>query len=260
MERSLFPSRERARAAVMAGQVQVGGQTILKPGTLVDTEADITINGPALPYVSRGGLKLQKAIEEFGINFNGMVVLDVGASTGGFTDCALQHGAHKVYALDVGHGLLDWTLRSDPRIVLLEKVNVRYLDPEMIPEKADIVTVDVSFISLLKTLGPITAVMKKGAQLIALVKPQFEVGRHQVGKHGVVKDASAHCEVLLRVAGGMRASGLCPWGLTFSPIRGPKGNIEFLVAADYLADRHRLAAEAKITEVVQQSHKLLLGE
>ena len=251
-ERGLFTSRSAARAAVMAGLVSVEGRQVDKPGTLVDAAAEIIVK--ELPrYVSRGGLKLEKALTVFGIDLSGRVAMDVGASTGGFTDCMLQHGARRVYSVDVGYGQLDWRLRQDERVISLERTNIRYLDPEVLSEPLQFAAVDVSFISLELVLPVLQRLQVP--EIAALVKPQFEVGRGQVGKKGVVRDPAAHLAVLQKIAALAVELGYDVAGGTFSPIRGPEGNIEYLL--------HLLAAEAPgadkadLAAVVADAHQAL---
>lgn len=253
VRRGLYPSRERARSVIMAGRVFVNGQRVDKPGTAVVPDAEIQVRGKDNPYVSRGGLKLARAIEEFGIDLEGKVVLDVGASTGGFTDCALQAGAARVIAVDVGYGQLAWKLRNDSRVTCLERTNIRYLDPESLPARADAVTVDVSFISLTKILDRLHALSGDEARFILLIKPQFEAGREKVGKKGVVRDPKVHLEVLYRVLDRMRAQGWSVLGITHSPIRGPEGNIEYLVYAAKQNGVDRVSAEA-VRDAVERAH------
>lgn len=230
--RGFFPSREQARAAIMAGEVLADEIKLDKAGSLVREDAAIRLLGERLPYVSRGGLKLAKAIEAFSLNFQDAVVVDIGASTGGFVDCALQHGAGKVYAVDVGYNQLAWKLRQDQRVIVLEKTNARFLDNSVIPEQADFLTADVSFISLTLALpGAIRAVLKAGGQVAALIKPQFEAGREQVGKGGVVRDPSIHQAVIEKIFAFCEEQGLAVQGLDFSPITGADGNIEYLLHA-----------------------------
>ncbi len=222
-------SREKAKRMIMAGMVFVGGQREDKPGTMIDTDADVEIKGRTNPYVSRGGLKLQKAFETFDIDVTGRICIDAGASTGGFTDCMLQHGASKVYSVDVGYGQLDWNLRNDPRVVCMEKTNVRYLNPDMLEPGIGFATADLSFISLTKVLGAIASCLEEDGQLVTLVKPQFEAGREKVGKKGVVRDPIVHTEVIRKIVCFAESIGLVPAGLTYSPIKGPEGNIEYLL-------------------------------
>jgi len=227
--RGLAESREKAQALILAGEVYVNGERVDKAGTKVPLEAEIEVRGRGLPYVSRGGLKLEKAIKEFGLRVDGLVCADLGASTGGFTDCLLQHGARRVYAIDVGRGQLHFRLREDPRVVVMEGVNARYLRPDDLPEKVDLVTIDVSFISLTKVLPAAKEILKPGGLIVALIKPQFEVGRGRVGKGGVVRDASLHQEVIEKIKDFARELGLEVLGVTESPILGPAGNKEFLI-------------------------------
>lgn len=227
-ERGLQESRQRAQAVIMSGEVFVNGQRVDKPGTAVAEDAQIEVRGGTLAYVSRGGLKLEKAMAAFPIDLNGAVCADIGASTGGFTDCMLQNGAEKVYAVDVGYGQLAWSLRSDPRVVCMERTNVRYLTPEQIPEPLDFGTVDVSFISLKLILPALHTLLKPEGQLVCLVKPQFEAGREKVGKKGVVRDPAVHREVLEQFLINAAEANFTVKEMTFSPIRGPEGNIEYL--------------------------------
>lgn len=227
--RGLFPSRERAQAAILAGRVAVAGRTEHKAGRLVPEDAEVTIRGEDMPYVGRGGLKLARALDAFGIDPSGLVALDIGASTGGFTDCLLQRGAKRVYAVDVGYGQLAWKLRQDPRVVVLERTNARALGREQVPEAVDIATIDVSFISLEKVLPAVSRLLAPGGVIVALVKPQFEAGPAQVGKGGVVRDPAVHREVLRRVCRAAGAMGLEAADLVPSPIRGDEGNAEFLL-------------------------------
>lgn len=227
-DRNMFPSREKARASIMAGVVYVDGMRVDKPGTKVDADAEITVKGDVCPYVSRGGLKLEKAIDEFGFDLRGCVAVDIGASTGGFTDCMLSQGAEKVYAIDVGYGQLDWKLRNDPRVVNMEKTNIRYLDTDTV-EKADFISIDVSFISLKLVFPVASKLLSENGSLVCLVKPQFEAGRSQVGKKGIVRDSAVHREVIENVISYGEETGLYPHGLTYSPVRGTKGNIEYLM-------------------------------
>ena len=227
-ERGLQESRQRAQAVIMSGEVFVNGQRVDKPGTAVAEDARIEIRGGTLPYVSRGGLKLEKAMATFPIDLHGAVCADIGASTGGFTDCMLQNGAEKVYAVDVGYGQLAWKLRSDPRVVCLERTNARYLTREQVPDELDFASVDVSFISLKLILPPLNGLLKDGGHAACLVKPQFEAGREKVGKKGVVRDPDVHLEVLEHFLDHAKESGFTVLGLTYSPIRGPEGNIEYL--------------------------------
>lgn len=228
-KKNIFSSREKAKSSIMAGLVYVDGQRMDKPGAPVDFDADITVKENLCPYVSRGGLKLEKAIELFGFSLRDAVAVDIGASTGGFTDCMLKNGAKKVYAIDVGYGQLDWKLRNDPRVVNMEKVNVRYLKPGAIEEKADFISIDVSFISLSLVFPVAASLLSEEGALVCLVKPQFEAGRAQVGKKGIVRDSQVHRQVIEKVIGYGEDNGLYSHKLTYSPVTGTKGNIEYLL-------------------------------
>ena len=229
VQRNLAPSREKAKALIMSGIVYVDGQKEDKAGTQFDEAAAIEVRGSTLKYVSRGGLKLEKAMTHFGVEPAGKVCMDVGASTGGFTDCMLQNGAVKVYSVDVGHGQLDWKLRNDERVVCMEKTNIRYVTPEDIGDALNFASVDVSFISLTKVLGPAKELLKDGGQMVCLIKPQFEAGKDKVGKKGVVRDPAVHKEVIERVILFAKSIGFGILHLDYSPIKGPEGNIEYLV-------------------------------
>ena len=229
VSQGLAASREKAKAIIMSGNVLVNGQREDKAGTMIDVKAEITVKGGQLKYVSRGGLKLEKAMSHFDLTLEGRVCMDVGASTGGFTDCMLQNGAVKVYSVDVGHGQLDWKLRNDPRVVCMEKTNIRYVTPEDIDDALDFASVDVSFISLTKILEPARNLLKDGGQMVCLIKPQFEAGREKVGKKGVVRDKAVHLEVVERIVTFALEHGFSVHHLSYSPIKGPEGNIEYLV-------------------------------
>ena len=229
VERALAPSREKAKAYIMAGQVYVDGQKEDKAGSMFTETVKVEVRGNTLPYVSRGGLKLEKAMNEFDVSLEGKVCMDVGASTGGFTDCMLQNGGVKVYSIDVGYGQLDWKLRNDPRVVCMEKTNIRYVVPEDIQEKPAFSSIDVSFISLTKILLPAWRLLKCGGQMVCLIKPQFEAGREKVGKKGVVRDPAVHREVIAKVMDFAALLHFSVLGLTWSPIKGPEGNIEYLI-------------------------------
>ena len=227
-ERGLAESRQRAQADIMGGCVFVEGRPTLKAGQAVDEEAQIEVRGQAIPYVSRGGLKLAKAMDVFSLDLTGLVCADIGASTGGFTDCMLQHGAEKVFAVDTGYGKLAWKLRTDPRVVPLERTNARYLTREQIPDALDFASVDVSFISLRLILPALRGVLKDSGRVVCLVKPQFEAGREKVGKKGVVRDPKVHLEVLEHFLDHAAQADFTVAAMDFSPIRGPEGNIEYL--------------------------------
>ena len=230
IEKGLVSSRQRAQALIMAGKVLVNNHIADKPGTPVSSEDDIVLQEEDHPYVSRGGLKLEKALHTLGIDINGFVCLDVGASTGGFTDCLLQHGAGRVYAVDVGYGQLSWKLRQNPRVVVIERMNIRYMQPETIPQLVDLVTIDVSFISLKKVVPEILKFMKNNAGILALIKPQFEVGKRNIGKGGVVRDPDLHAKVIENLSEFFIKKHLyCEWVIP-SPILGPKGNKEFFIS------------------------------
>ncbi len=229
VKRNLAESREKAKAVIMAGNVFVDGQREDKAGSTFPEDVSIEVRGHTLPYVSRGGLKLEKAMANFDVTVADKVCTDVGASTGGFTDCMLQNGAKKVYAIDVGRGQLDWKLRNDPRVVCMEKTNIRYVTPEDIGEPVDFSSIDVSFISLTKVLVPIRDYLRDEGEIVALIKPQFEAGREKVGKKGVVRERSTHLEVIEKVMDYAMSVGFDLYALDFSPIRGPEGNIEYLI-------------------------------
>jgi 23S rRNA (cytidine1920-2'-O)/16S rRNA (cytidine1409-2'-O)-methyltransferase len=229
VERGLVPSRERARALILAGKVVVDDHAVDKAGAQFAADAVIRLKGEDIPYVSRGGLKLEKALDEFTVAVAGRVAVDVGASTGGFTDCLLQRGAARVYAVDVGYGQLAWKLREDPRVVNLERTNIRELATERLGERPSLAVIDASFISLDKVLPPTLDLLTADAEVVALIKPQFEVGRGEVGKGGVVRDASKHALVVENVSETARTLGCRVLGVTESPILGPKGNREFLI-------------------------------
>ena len=245
VKRNLASSREKAKAIIMSGNVFVDGQREDKAGTSFSEEVQIEVRGHALPYVSRGGLKLEKAMKNFDVSMEGKVCTDVGSSTGGFTDCMLQNGAVKVFAIDVGHGQLDWKLRQDERVVCMEKTNLRYVQPEDLGEPIDFSSIDVSFISLTKVLLPIRNYLKENGEIVALIKPQFEAGREKVGKKGVVREKSTHIEVIEKVTDYAVSIGFEVAALEFSPIKGPEGNIEYLVHL-----KKRPEEEARIVESV----------
>ena len=252
VNRGMFESRAKAQAAVMAGQVLVNEQKIDKPGTPVAPEVTIRLLGNKLPYVSRGGLKLEKALQIFPISVDGKVVADIGASTGGFTDCALQNGAATVYAIDVGYGQLAWKLRNDERVVNMERTNVRYLEADSLPEQVDAATIDVAFISLDKILPAVHKILKPEGFVVALIKPQFEAGKENVGKKGVVRDAAVHEQVINNVISFAKSEGFGIAGLDFSPIKGPEGNIEYLLHLT-LGDDDAVSSE-HVAQLVGRSH------
>jgi len=229
VEKGLAASREKAKALIMAGQVLVDNKKIDKAGTEINPELPIRLLGRDIPYVSRGGLKLEKALQVFPVDLHGKVVADIGASTGGFVDCALQNGASKVFAIDVGYNQLDWKLRTDARVINMEKTNARYLQADSLGEQVDVVTTDVAFISLDKILPPAMTFLKADGHVLALIKPQFEAGREKVGKKGVVRDPMVHQEVIEKILRLCDDLGLTVWGLDYSPVKGPEGNIEYLL-------------------------------
>ena len=250
-EKGLVESREKGKRVIMEGSVYVGEKRVDKPGEYLDETVEIHIRSNPLPYVSRGGLKLEKAMAEFGIDLEGSVCMDMGASTGGFTDCMLQSGAKKVYAVDVGYGQLDWRLRNDPRVIVMERTNIRYMENDSIEDRLDFISIDVSFISLKHILPVASAFLKENGKIAALVKPQFEAGRDKVGKKGIVRDRAVHKEVIQAVIGYGKQSGLYPEGLTFSPITGTTGNIEFLMC---LSKNNMELTELEIEKVLDEAH------
>ena len=255
VEKGFFETRSRAQAAIMAGQVLVNEQKIDKTGTQVAPDAAIRILGGDLKYVSRGGLKLEKAVACFGLDLTGKVVSDIGASTGGFTDCALQNGAARVYAIDVGYGQLAWKLRSDGRVVNMERTNVRYLEADSLPEKVDVATIDVAFISLDKVLPAVKKILADDGIVIALIKPQFEAGKENVGKKGVVRDPAVHLNVINSVIAVAKELDFKIAGLDYSPVKGPEGNIEYLL---YLKNAAGIEdVEINPEEIVKNSHLTL---
>lgn len=260
VELGLCASREKARALVMAGKVMVDGKPAQKPGTDVKESSSIEITGEAIPFVSRGGLKLEKGITDFGVSLTGLITADIGASTGGFTDCMLQHGAKKVYALDVGYGQLDWKLRNDPRVVVMERTNARNMAPDWFAERLQFASIDVSFISIRLILPALFNCLQDGAYVISLIKPQFEAGRYEVQKHGVIRDAAIHESVLHKLTSFALHTGFDVCGLGYSPITGPKGNIEYLA---FLRKTNNIpgtpfsSLEIHIKYIVEESHRVL---
>lgn len=270
--RGLAESREKAKAIIMSGNVFVNNQREDKAGSSFDEKVNIEIKGSPLRYVSRGGLKLEKAVEKFGAVTEGKICMDVGASTGGFTDCMLQNGAQKVYSVDVGYGQLAWKLMQDARVVCMDKTNIRYIQPEDIDDVIDFVSIDVSFISLTKVLLPVRNILKNGGRIVCLIKPQFEAGREKVGKKGVVREKSTHIEVIENVIEYAKSIGFVILGIDFSPVKGPEGNIEYLLYMQKHKDSDRedeentdISADENIQEItpviikstVDEAHKTL---
>lgn len=256
VERGLVTSREKAKAVIMAGDVYVNGQKEDKAGSVFDPEkSNIEVRGEKLKYVSRGGLKLEKALASFPIDLKGATCMDIGASTGGFTDCMLQNGAVKVYSIDVGHGQLAWNLRNDERVVCMEKTNFRYVTPDDIGCEPDFASVDVSFISLTKILEPAINIIRNGAKMVCLIKPQFEAGREEVGKKGVVKDKKVHISVIEKVIEYAKSVGFTILGLDYSPIKGPEGNIEYLLFIEKSDSKNDNSFE--IEKIVDEAHSSL---
>ena len=258
VKRNLAASREKAKAIIMSGNVYVEGQKEDKAGSMFADSVSIEVRGNTLPYVSRGGLKLEKAMKQFHLSLEGKICMDVGSSTGGFTDCMLQNGAVKVYAVDVGHGQLDWKLRQDDRVVCMERTNIRYVVPEDLQEPAEFSSIDVSFISLTKVLLPVRTLLTDSGQVVCLIKPQFEAGRDKVGKKGVVRDKAVHREVIEQVTDYAKSIFFEPLHLEFSPIKGPEGNIEYLL---HLQKREQGAdlgtMPFSVSGVVEDAHRAL---
>ncbi|OJV62103.1 MAG: TlyA family rRNA (cytidine-2'-O)-methyltransferase [Clostridiales bacterium 38-18] len=258
VEQGLIETRERAQKAIMAGLVFIGTERIDKPGTKVDTASEITLKGNPIPYVSRGGLKLEKAIKTLNIDLSGKRCMDIGASTGGFTDCMLQNGADHVFSVDVGYGQLDWKLRNDERVTNMERTNIRYVTEAQIGEKIDFLSIDVSFISLKLVLPVAKQLLKEDGSMVFLIKPQFEAGRDQVKKSGVIRDLKVHKQVLESIMHFCKENEIFVSYLTFSPIKGPKGNIEFLAYATLITDNTDLMIDTD--KVAQSAHESLIAE
>lgn len=256
VQRGLAETRAKAQAIIMSGDVYIANQKVDKAGTLLDPETEIEVRANACPYVSRGGLKLEKALNFFGVDPTGFVCSDSGASTGGFTDCLLQKGARKVFAIDVGYGQLAWKLREDPRVVCMERTNIRYLTPEQLGEPLDLSVVDVSFISLRIVLPAIRALLKPAGQVLCLIKPQFEAGKEKVGKKGVVRDPATHLEVLEQFWALAKSLEFTICNLTYSPVKGPEGNIEFLAHLSLVPGAD---CSIRLNELVQEAHSSLKG-
>jgi 23S rRNA (cytidine1920-2'-O)/16S rRNA (cytidine1409-2'-O)-methyltransferase len=254
----LAPSREKASSQIMSGIVYVNGVKVDKPGTKLPVSSKIELRGDTLQYVSRGGLKLEKALKEFELELKGKTAMDIGASTGGFTDCMLQNGAVKVFSIDVGYGQLAWPLRTDSRVVCMERTNIRYVTPEDIGEPVDFASIDVSFISLVKVLPSVKQLLKKDGEIVCLIKPQFEAGRDKVGKKGVVRDKQVHIEVIQRIVDFCKTDmEFAVLGLSYSPIKGPEGNIEYLLYLSMDSSLGDKAPEIDVEGVVSSSHSLL---
>lgn len=253
LERGLFESREKAKASIMAGAVLVDGQVVDKAGTNIDETAEISLKEVLCPYVSRGGLKLEKALKLWDFSLEGAKAVDIGASTGGFTDCMLQNGARQVFCIDVGYGQLDWKLRNDERVVNMEKCNVRYLDVDEIGRDVDFISIDVSFISLKLVFPVASQLLGEDGCLVCLVKPQFEAGREQVGKKGIVRDPQVHRQVIENVIGYGEDNGLYSWDLTYSPVTGTKGNIEYLL----FMKKKKCDNSICVQDIVYESHETL---
>lgn len=259
VEKGLIPTREKAKRTIMAGLVFVDGQRVDKPGTTIDVTSSIEVKGDAIPYVSRGGLKLEKAIQTYDLNLQGARCMDIGASTGGFTDCMLQNGADHVISVDVGYGQLDWKLRNDERVTNWERTNIRYVTTEQVGQALDFVSIDVSFISLKLVLPVAYSFLKEGGKIVFLIKPQFEAGREQVKKNGVVRDAKVHLEVLERVVGIAEDLNFEIIDVTYSPIKGPKGNIEFLAYGVKRSEDHK-PHTVDLKGLVEGAHDNLVHE
>mgnify|MGYP002511583328 CR=1 FL=1 len=260
VKRNLAESREKAKAVIMSGIVYVEGQKEDKAGTMFEETVSVEVRGNTLPFVSRGGLKLEKAMTHFGLSLEGKICMDVGASTGGFTDCMLQHGAVKVYAVDVGHGQLAWKLRQDERVVCMEKTNIRYVTESQVADKIQFASIDVSFISLTKVLEPVKELLEEDGQIVCLIKPQFEAGREKVGKKGVVRDKNVHLEVIQMVISYAESIGFDILNLEYSPIRGPEGNIEYLLHLRNRPEGQEPSESRDLInpgEVVEKSHREL---
>ncbi|MDT8862536.1 TlyA family RNA methyltransferase [Alkalihalobacillus sp. MEB130] len=258
VERGLMETREKAKRSIMAGLVYSGTERMDKPGVKIDRDTPLEVKGNPLPYVSRGGLKLEKAIEQFNLNLADKIVLDIGASTGGFTDCSLQNGAKSVYALDVGYNQLAWKLRQDERVTVMERTNFRYVKPEDLHEGLpQFATIDVSFISLKLILPVLKTILVPNGEVVALVKPQFEAGREQVGKKGIVRDKSVHEDVLNQIIEFSSREGYVVSGLSYSPIKGGEGNIEFLMHLQYLGDNGSVNESIAVRDVVAEAHESL---
>ena len=257
VSRGLAESREKAKAIIMSGNVYVDGQKEDKAGSNFPAEAVIEVRGNTLKYVSRGGLKLEKAMENFDVTLAVKICMDVGSSTGGFTDCMLQNGAVKVYAVDVGHGQLAWKLRNDERVVCMEKTNIRYVTPEDVADKINFSSIDVSFISLTKVLGPVKELLSDDGQIVCLIKPQFEAGREKVGKHGVVRDSAVHLEVIEKVIDFAISIGFEVLNLEFSPVKGPEGNIEYLLHLQKHTEGSYPDVPFEAAQVVEKAHAAL---
>ena len=258
VSRNLAESREKAKAIIMAGIVYVDGQKEDKAGTTFEDTVNIEVRGATLKYVSRGGLKLEKAMTHFGVTLDGKVCMDIGSSTGGFTDCMLQNGAVKVYAVDVGHGQLAWKLRNDERVICMEKTNIRYVTPDDIADRIQFASIDVSFISLTKVLGPAKALLTEDGQIVCLIKPQFEAGREKVGKKGVVREKSVHLEVIEKVIDFAVGIGFEILNLEFSPIKGPEGNIEYLLhLQNHPEGEHYPDITVDAPAIVESAHETL---
>lgn len=256
VNRGLSESREKAKATIMAGLVFVKQQRVDKAGTKFPLDIEIEVKGNPIPYVGRGGLKLAKAMETFPLDLTGATMMDIGASTGGFTDCALQHGAIKVFAVDVGYGQLAWKLRTDERVVNMERTNIRHVTVDDIGSPVDFISIDVSFISLLKIMPAVVPLLRDGGAMVTLIKPQFEAGREFVGKGGIVRDLNVHEEVLTRVIHGIAACGISPIGLTYSPIKGADGNIEYLLYSRKDTPCHQDVTDDMIATIAHKSHEM----
>lgn len=260
VKRGLAPSREKAKAMIMEGSVYVNEQKEDKAGSMFAEQVQIEVRGKTLKYVSRGGLKLEKAVERFAITLEDKICMDIGASTGGFTDCMLRGGAKKVYAVDVGYGQLAWQLRQDPRVVCMEKTNIRYVTPQDIPEALDFASADVSFISLTKVIGPAKELLTEHGEMVCLIKPQFEAGREKVGKKGVVRDKKVHLEVIETVTAFAKELGFHILHLDYSPIKGPEGNIEYLMHIRRETEQDKIGVQEEAADgrtVVEAAHAAL---
>lgn len=257
VEQGFFESREKAKAQIMSGNIFVDGQRVDKCGEKIKITSSIEFKGQKIPYVSRGGFKLEKAIKEFKIELEDKVCLDIGASTGGFTDCMLQNGAKKVFSIDVGYGQFAWKLRTDPRVVCMERTNIRYVTTEQLGEQADFASIDVSFISINKIMPAVLSLIKESGEVVSLIKPQFEAGREKVGKKGVVREKSTHIEVINKIVENLIKENINILDLSFSPIKGPEGNMEFLIYFTKDLSRETNFKMQMIDEVVNKAHESL---